>query len=319
MKTPKFWKDENVISFLLYPFSVVYGIFRNLHVIFSSEYKTNLKVFCVGNLTAGGSGKTPVAIKIGQILKNNNVKFAYLSRGYRGSIKDFTKVDLEKHRAEEVGDEPLLLAEVADTFVCKNRKTAIDNLSKNFDYEIIVMDDGFQNPTIYKDKNIVVIDGEYGLGNGELLPSGPLREKIEKAIKRTSFFVVIGQDRQHLEEKLLNNNMEVVRAYISEKNVSNDSSKYIAFCGIGRPEKFFNSLKKSNYNVIKEISFPDHNKYKNDDLIKIVFEAEKNNAKIITTKKDWVKLPDEYKSKVKFLDIEIKFYNNDEFVELLLK
>ncbi len=226
---------------------------------------------------------------------------------------------MEKHKAEEVGDEPLLLAEVADTFVCKNRKIAIDNLSKNFDYEVIVMDDGFQNPTVHKDKNIVVIDGEYGIGNGELLPSGPLREKVESAIKRASFFVMIGQDKQHLEEKFINNNIEVVRACIAEKNVSKDNQKYVAFCGIGRPEKFFNSLKKSNYDVIKEISFQDHNKYKSDDLIKIIFEAEKSNAKIITTKKDWVKLPDEYKNKVEFLDIEIKFYNNDEFVELLLK
>lgn len=319
MRTPKFWRDENIISFLLYPFSIIYSIFRNLHVFFSSEYRTNLKIFCVGNLTAGGSGKTPVAIKIGYILKNNNVKFAYLSKGYGGIIKEFTKVDLTKHKAEDVGDEPLLLAEVADTFICKNRKIAMDNLFKNFNYEIIVMDDGFQNPTIYKDKNIVVIDGEYGLGNGELLPSGPLREKVENAIKRTSFFIVIGQDRQHLEEKLLNNNMQVLRAYISEKNILNDSPKYLAFCGIGRPEKFFNSLKKSNYNVIKEISFPDHNKYKEEDLSRILVDANKNDAKIITTKKDWVKLPEGYKNKVEFLDIEIKFYNNDEFVELLLK
>ena len=143
MKTPKFWKDENVISFLLYPLSVVYGFFRKIHVIFSSQYKvSNIKIFCIGNLTAGGSGKTPIAIRVGQILKEKGIKFAYLSKGYKGEIKEFTKVELGKHEAKDVGDEPLLLAEIADTFICKNRKIAIDNLSKNFDYKIIVMDDG---------------------------------------------------------------------------------------------------------------------------------------------------------------------------------
>jgi len=319
MKTPKFWNDKNFISFLLYPVSIIYRFFRGLHVAISSEYKTDMKVFCVGNLTAGGSGKTPVSIKIGKILKDKKIKFAYLSKGYKGKIRKFTKVDLKKHNAEDVGDEPLLLAEIADTFVCHSRRKAMQNLSQNFDYDAIVMDDGFQNPTIHKDINIVVIDGDYGIGNGQLLPSGPLRETIESAVKRASFFVIIGNDKQSLTEELSHYGKKVIMAYMSEKNVvKNSSSKYIAFCGIGRPEKFFNSLRKINYNIIKEISFSDHNSYKTDDLAAILFEAQKSDAKIITTKKDWIKFSQQYRDKIEFLDIEVKFYNNNEFMGLLL-
>mgnify|MGYP003606621581 CR=1 FL=1 len=317
MKTPKFWKDENIISFILYPFSIIYGFFRHMHVLFSKEYKTSLKIICIGNVTAGGSGKTPLAIKIGEMLKERNIDFAYLSKGYNAKIKEFTKIDKTIHNAQDVGDEPMLLAELSDTFICKNRRNAIENLSKNYNYEYIIMDDGFQNPTISKYKNIVVIDGEYGMGNGELLPSGPLRETLNSAAKRSDFFVIIGQDKQNIEETLLNNGIDVARAFVVEKQKSNSSDKYIAFCGIGRCEKFFNSLKKSSYNVIKEYSFGDHHNYKEDELEKIITEAGKIGAKLITTKKDWIKLSKIYNSKIEFLEIGVEFYDINKILNLL--
>lgn len=320
MKTPKFWKDENIFSFLLFPLSFIYSFFRKLHVIFSKKFKCdNLKIVCIGNLTAGGSGKTPIAIEVGKILKEKGINFAYLSKGYKGKNKEFTKVNTVTHTSIEVGDEPLLLAEYADTFVCKSRKVAIETLSKNYNYSVIVMDDGFQNPNIIANKNVIVIDGEYGIGNGETLPSGPLREGIEKAFERANFFIIIGQDKQNLEESLVNNNFEVVRAFIKEKNNSNLKDNYIAFCGIGRCEKFFKSLKNAKYNILKEFSFADHYFYKEEDLQKLFFEAEKLEAKLITTKKDWIKLSSENKLKIEFLDIEVDFYNKDKFVELLLQ
>lgn len=320
MKTPSFWKDENIISFLLYPFSLVYGVCRNLHVIFSTEYRTNLHIICIGNMTAGGSGKTPLAIKVGKILKEEGVNFAYLTKGYRGAFQELVKVDLSKNTAAEVGDEALLLVEVADTFVAKNRRIAIEKLSKEYKYKTIVMDDGFQNPTIFKDKNIVVIDGEYGVGNGELLPAGPLRETVVSAMRRADFFVIVGQDRQNFEEKLLNNGIGVARAYIKEKaNKIDKTSPYIAFCGIGRCEKFFNSLKKVGYNVVEELSFSDHYNYDEEDIKKILLESEKRGTKIITTKKDWVRLADAYRKNIEYLDIDMEFYNEENFKELLLK
>lgn len=319
MKTPKFWRDENTLSFLFYPLSLIYAFFRWVHVVTASVYRAeNLKVFCVGNITAGGSGKTPIAIKIGKILKGKKIKFAYLSKGYKGSIKEFTKVDCKKHSAREVGDEPLLLAEVADTFICKDRKKSLKNLSNEGKYQVIVMDDGFQNPSIFKDKNIVVIDGEYGIGNGEMLPSGPLRESLKSAVKRTSFFVIMGQDKQNLEERFLNNGIKVVRAYVEEKDIPKGDDKYVAFCGLGRPEKFFNSLRKAGYNIVEQLSYDDHYMYDENDYDKLVQEANKHKAKLITTKKDWVKFSVESRKAIGFLDIDIEFYNNDEFMELLI-
>jgi len=320
MNTPKFWKDENVISFLIYPLSLMYCFFRKLHVILSKKYKfDNIKIICVGNLVAGGSGKTPIAIEISKILKENGIKFAFLSKGYKGNIKNFTKVELTLHSSNDVGDEPLLLAEFADTYICKNRKIALETLSKNYDYEIIIMDDGFQNPNIIANKNLVVIDGEYGIGNGEVLPAGPLRENIKDAFKRADFFVIVGKDLQNIGESLINNNFKVIRGFIQEKSNSDLKQKYIAFCGIGRDEKFFNSLKKANYNVVKQFSFGDHYSYKEEDLQKLFTEAEREGAKLITTKKDWIRLSEINKQKVEVLDINIRFYNNEEFKELLLK
>ena len=317
MKTPNFWKSKNIISILLYPFSLIYGLARKLHVLFSNEYKTDLNIICVGNITAGGSGKTPTCLKIGKILKNKNINFAFLSKGYKGKINNFTKVDIQKHNAEEVGDEPLLLAEFADTFVCKSRKKAIETLAKNYNYQVIIMDDGFQNPTIFKNKNIVIIDGEYGFGNGLLLPAGPLRESLKSAKKRASFFVIIGSDKNNIKKFLTTK--EVIEAKIVEKDQPDINKNYIAFCGLGRPKKFFSSLKKSGYNVIKEISFEDHHKYTENEIKSMFFEAEENDAYLITTKKDLVKLPKEWKNKIKCLNIEIEFNDNNKFVGLILK
>lgn len=319
MKTPIFWKNNNVISFCLYPISIIYSFFRKMHVAFSKECKTTSNVICIGNIIAGGSGKTPVAIRIGEILKEKNINFAYLSKGYKGALRDFTKVNIEKHTSNQVGDEPLILANYADTFICYNRKKAFNILAKNYNYDVIVMDDGFQNPTIFKDKNIIVIDGEYGIGNGKLLPSGPMRETLDDVVKRATFFIIIGEDKQNLEKKLLEYNAKVIHANIIEKNKSNNNESYIAFCGIGRPQKFFNSLKKSNYNVIKEISFSDHCKYTKNDILKLISESKQLNTKLITTKKDWVKIPDCYKKNIEVLDIYIDFCNINEFMELLFK
>lgn len=320
MRTPKLWKSKNIFSIFLFPLSLIYSLFRKLHVYFSKEYKSKkLNIICIGNLTAGGNGKTPVAIKIGEIFKENGKNFAYLSKGYKGKINDFVKVNSKKHTYLDVGDEPLLLSKIADTFVCKNRKKAIQILEKEYNYDFIIMDDGFQNPTIYKNKNIIIIDGEYGIGNGFLLPAGPLRENLKDAIKRIDFVIIIENDRQNLEEYFLKNNIKVFKANIKEKieNINNNQ-KYIAFSGIGRPEKFFNSLKKVGCNVIKEISFEDHHIYTNNEIEKILLTAKKENAKVITTSKDWIKLSSDYQNQIDVLEIEIDLLNKNNFLKEIL-
>lgn len=316
MKTPNFWNKKNLISFLLLPISYIYGLLRFMHVKLSNEYKGNLKIICIGNITAGGNGKTPVALEIGKIFKDNNINFAYLSKGYKGSIEKFTKIELTKHTAKEVGDEPLLLASFCDTFICKNRKEAIIELSNNYEYKYIIMDDGFQNPTIFKNKNIIVIDGKYGIGNGRLLPSGPLREGFDNAIKRSDIIIFIGEDSQKLSDRI--KNKDIIKTNIKEIKNDNTDGKFIAFCGLGRPQKFFDSLQKNGYDVIKKIIFEDHYFYKKIDLDKILLIAKKNGAKIITTEKDFVKIPNQYRKNIEVLKIKIEFEDINKLKRLLL-
>lgn len=318
MIAPKFWRSKTLISILLYPFSLIYYVGFLLRKFLTKPYKGKIKILCIGNITTGGGGKTPTALKIGEILKRQGVKFAYLSKGYGGSLKNFTKVDLVVHTANEVGDEPLLLAEIADTYTCKNRKIAVKTFSKKqCNYELIIMDDGFQNPTIFKDKNLVVINGESGFGNGFLLPAGPMRETFAGAIKSCKDYLIIGHDRQNIQESLINNGANVYKAEIIEKNKPKENSKYFAFSGLANNEKFINSLKNADYDIKKFINFGDHYKYTSCEISTIIEEAKKDNLEIITTKKDWVKIPKEYQSKIEFLEIELRFYDDEKFLKFL--
>ncbi len=326
MKTPIFWKNNNTISNILAPLSCIYYFARYIHIKISKEYKSDLNIICVGNITAGGNGKTPVALKIADILKENNISFAFLSKGYKGKIKKFTQVDKSKHKAQDVGDEPLLLAQKATTFICKSRKQALIELSKlsksskKHNYQYIIMDDGLQNPTIFKNKNILVVDGGYGFGNKKLIPAGPLRETISNTMNKIDFIILIGKDKYNLKSELKKYNKEIIKAEINEKNVNkNTKDKFVAFCGLGRPQKFFDSLKKAKYNTIQEITFADHHNYTANDIENLSNIAKNNNAKLITTKKDWVKFPENFKKITEVLEIDIEFSNINKFKDLILK
>ena len=320
MKAPNFWQNKNIISFILIPFSFIYFLLRFFVIFFSSKYKTNkFKIICIGNVVVGGSGKTPIAIEIGKFFKKNNIKYAFLSKGYKSNNKTFLKVDNTKHNYRDVGDEPILLSEIGDTFICPNRKLAIKELSKKYDYEYIIMDDGFQNFSIHKDINVLVFDGEYGLGNNFILPAGPLRENFYNAIDRADLAIIINNDKFLLEKKILDyKNILVIKSYISELNNIDKKNNYIAFSGIGRNEKFFNSLLKQNINVVKKIIYDDHHIYSNEEIENMIEISKKDNCKLITTKKDWVKFSDIYKKQINYLDIEIKFIN-DNFIMFLKK
>ena len=317
MKTPNYWKNKNIYSYLLSPLGWLYQWATFLNLSIKKPQSVDKPVICIGNLTAGGTGKTPVSISFAQLLKELGKKPFFVSRGYGGNLHN-VMVDTNKHSPQEVGDEPLLLARQAPVIVNPNRfegaKLAIKNGA-----DIIVMDDGFQNPTIYKDKNIIIIDGKYGIGNGFLLPSGPLRETFSSAIKRTDFVIMLGDDKQNITDKIKKYNKKIIFSQIKEiKNNININDKYIAFCGIGRPQKFFDSLKKSKYNVIKEISFEDHCEYNENILDNIFLTVKENNAKIITTEKDYVKIPLKYKKDIEVLKIKVSFNNIDELKEILL-
>jgi tetraacyldisaccharide 4'-kinase len=317
-KTPKFWTQKNVISIAFLPLSFLYFIGFYLVHFFTKPVKISKKVICVGNLIAGGSGKTPTALAIGKILYEIDKYFVYLSRGYMGDGSTFLMLRKEDNlKAERVGDEPMLLIEMAPTFIAEKRLFGAQQIDKMSKFETIVMDDGMQNNSLYRDFTIMVIDGKVGFGNGFLIPAGPMRETLKTGLKKTDLIVLIGDAEEKLLKKLPAE--KIVKAKVVPINIDQFyGKKLIAFCGLAYPKKFFSFLDKQGLDVIDAQAFSDHYLYKNNDLEKLEKIAAEKNATLITTKKDWVKFSPSFQKKISFLDIELEF-ENKEFVKNKLK
>lgn len=301
MKTPKFWfKKRSIYSLILFPFSILYYFLYKMRYFFNRKpYCSGIPVICVGNINVGGSGKTPISIEIAKILLKNGKTFCFLSKGYGGNFKEVMKLDATS-RADVVGDEPLLLRDYGDVFVSKNRVKGVRYINSGYNYDYIIMDDGLQNPTFIKNKSILVVDGIYGFDNGCLLPAGSLRETFRNVSKRVDLVIIIGEDKYDIDKlcdkyflKYINGKIRVI------KNCCN--KEYIAFCGIGHPDKFRKTLEENNINFLKFIEFNDHHDYNKSDIVMLMGFG----LNLITTKKDWVKLPISIRSEVEFLDITI--------------
>ncbi len=317
MKTPKFWQKQNLIAYLLLPFSYCYQLAAFLNQSLTRPVKVNKPIICIGNLTAGGAGKTPIAIELGLMLKKMGINFAYLSRGYGGNINHFTLVENQKHQACQTGDEPLLLAEISNCFIAKNKLFGAQQIAKMPDKKLIIMDDGLQNRSLIKDFTILVIDGIYGLGNNFIIPAGPLRQNIADGIKQADLIIIIGEDQFNIAK--LCQHKKIIFAKIKVTNAAQFKNKnLIAFCGLGRPQKFFDSLKEIDNNIIKTISYPDHYLYQNNDLEKMIKLANQHNAWLVTSKKDWVRFDRQYQKQIKYLDITIQF-DDQQYLKTKLK
>jgi len=310
IKTPKFWLQKNFISKTLLPLSFVYQAFAQYVEKLQKPEIVSMPVICVGNITLGGSGKTPVALAIGKILQELDVEFSFLSRGYFGKKNQFGFVDKNRSISFDVGDEPLILADLAPTFVAKDRVLGAKEIAKNRKFQAIVLDDGMQNNSIKKDLTILVIDGKIKFGNGFLFPAGPLRESIEDGCKKADLVVVVGNVDEELQKNLAQK--KIILAKIKAKNLNNfQDKKLVAFCGLAYPDKFFSFLDSQELDVVDRCNFMDHHLYKISELDNLIRLAKKNKAKLITTKKDWVKFPLNYKRKIEYLDIELEFENKD--------
>ncbi len=306
IKTPKFWLEKNYISYALWPLSLVYLGCTKVVEFLQQPRKAGKPVICIGNLTMGGSGKTPVALAIGRILQELNIDFAYLSRGY-GSASKFGFVT-DKSWPREVGDEPLILAERAPTFVSKERVSGARTIINTSSAQAIVMDDGMQNNSLHKDFTILVIDGKIKFGNEFLFPAGPLRQTVVSGLAKANLVVVVGEVSEELVELLNFTDKKVVGAKLKAQNLANFSGKkLIAFCGLAYPQKFFSFLENQGLKASEVHEFPDHYLYKNSDLDKLLQQAKKQDATLITTKKDWVKFPKNFQKKIPYLDVELEF------------
>ncbi len=324
LKTPKFWLKAGFVSWFLWPFSVLYrlGFAANSLWQKCSRLKSpDLKVICIGNLIAGGSGKTPVALLIGKILRESNIDFVYLSRGY-GSVNDkIVKVENANKKAQEVGDEVILLSQESVVYAGKNRKKSLKEIAKDNLAKLVLMDDGMQNFSVEKDFSILVIDGKVKFGNGKLLPAGPLRQKIGAGLKNVDLIFVIGNYDEEL-RKILQKYKKEEKVIVARPILNNvekfRQEKLVAFCGLAYPEKFFLLLEENGLDVAAKIEFADHYNYSRKELENLIEDTQKKSQKLVTTKKDWVKFDDEIKKKIDYLDLSLVIENENIVVQKIL-
>lgn len=315
LKSPKFWYQPNsVLGYIFEPLSWFYQIGAALHQKLVQPYRPSIPVISVGNLVLGGAGKTPMTIALAQKLQTMGRTPHIISRGYGGTLQGPIQVAREIHTYHQVGDEPLLLAKVAPTWVSKNRRAAVD-LAIGEGADILLLDDGHQNYSLEKDICIVVISSIQGLGNGRVFPAGPLREPLENGLKKTTTLVCIGPENQELPVSLRHVHCPVIRAFMNPLNPQ--PCEVIAFTGIGHPEKFRQTLLEAGYQVKEFIPFPDHYPYLDEDIHALQRKAESARVPLITTEKDFVRLPPLYRSRVLTLPVSLKFQQNDKLEELL--
>jgi len=319
MRAPNFWHCPSMTGTLLSPLSIFWYAGTMLRRIFSAQpFVASVPVICVGNFTAGGAGKTPLVIDLARALCSSDQKPHLLTRGFGGSLRGPVLVDRQSHVASEVGDEPLLLAAIAPTWVSHNRAKGAQRAIKN-GASIIIMDDGFQNPTIVKSFSIIAVDGGYGFGNGKVIPAGPLRENVKAGLRRCDAVIIIGNDR-HDVENFVGAECPVYRTRIvASPESSITEKKVLAFAGIGRPSKFYETLSDLGYEVVGKFDFSDHHKFKEEEITMICDRAQKLGAIPITTEKDHARLPIETRAKIKVIKICIEWEDSNARESILKK
>jgi tetraacyldisaccharide 4'-kinase len=311
-KTPEFWVKDGFIPQLLLPLMVIYFFLKRLSYLGKKPYRSKAKIICIGNVIAGGSGKTPCAIKIFEILQKNfpEKNICFLSKGYKGSIIEPTIVDDNFHNFKQAGDEPLLLCKYGKTIISKDRLEGI-KFAENNNFDIIILDDGLHDKRIVKDKSYLVIDGKFAFGNGLLLPSGPLRDRLDYAVSPADEIIIIGKDeKKSIDQikKVTDKKFKINKAYIDILTEVDNNEKYLAFAGLARPEKFFEMLKNEmKLNLIDSVSFADHYSYDDNDLVSLLEQAKLNGAKLITTEKDAIKINNKFLDNIIVIKIKISF------------
>lgn len=290
MKAPRFWwSTTSPIGFALAPIGWLYG-YLSARRMQRHGARVSRPIICIGNLVAGGAGKTPTSIMIAQHLRARGYKPVFLTRGYGGDLSGPIRVDLARHTAKDIGDEAPLLARHGTTIVCRDRVQGAELAAAYGD--VIVMDDGMQNPSLVKDCTLVVIDAVQGIGNGRVIPAGPLRAPLGVQMDQADFCLVIGDDKRdvpsisHYSKPIFHGHLQPDPAQIATYR----KTRVFAFAGIGRPEKFFTTLTHAGVDVAKSKSFPDHHTYTRATLEGLLAEAGRENLTLITTAKDAIRI-----------------------------
>jgi tetraacyldisaccharide 4'-kinase len=319
MRAPDFWSGRTLLSTLLLPLGAAYAAAGKIRRMAATPWKAPVPVICVGNLVAGGAGKTPVAQAIARHMISKGVDVHFLSRGYGGKLKGPVRVVPGIHDAADVGDEPLLLAGTAPCWVSADR-VAGAKAAVAAGAQVIVMDDGHQNPSLAKSASLIVVDGGTGFGNGRVIPAGPLREPVADGLERADAVVIMGEDLAGI-VGCLPAGMPVLHGKMepTEQSRALEGESVLAFAGIGRPEKFFDTVRALGCDIVERRAFPDHHPYGYKEVREIVDSAWAAGALPVTTAKDAVRLPGDLRAPVMVVEVEVSWREPDLLDRILLK
>jgi len=317
MTPPAFWRTGGPLARLLEPLGALVSLAGWVRRVTATPWVAPVPVICVGNVTVGGTGKTPVALWLGRFLAAEGLSPAYLSRGYGGSAQGPLRVDPEAHEADFVGDEPLLLAGVAPTWIGADR-VASAKAAVAAGADCLILDDGFQNPRLAKTVSLVVVDAVVGFGNGKVMPAGPCREPVRAGLSRADAVVLIGADARGLATRL----QRLLPVFAARLVPRADAAKFkdrevVAFAGIGRPEKFFETLAELGAKVVRRFAFTDHHPYSQADIQPILDDAYRRHAVPVTTEKDAMRLPPDQRQQVDVVGIDVAWTDPEPLARML--
>lgn len=317
MRAPGFWAGGGGIApILLSPLAAAYQAVTARRMA-RPGWQAPVPVICCGNATAGGAGKTTVALDLGQRLIRRGIGTHFLIRGYGGRVKGPTRVDPARHDSTAVGDEALLLAALAPSWVGADRAASARSAIAA-GAQALVLDDGLQNPTLAKDLSLLVVDGGYGFGNGRVIPAGPLREPVAAAAARCQAAVLVGEDETQVLAQLPPG-LPVLRANLvpGPEALALAGQPVFAFCGIASPRKFFGTLTQAGAMIAGRATFADHYPYDEAEIRELLAEADRLRATPVTTKKDAVRIPPDVRARITVVTVALAWADQAEIEALL--
>ena len=313
---PSFWSKKNIVSWLLIAFSWIYQLLGSLRKLLVKPVKLPCFVICIGNISVGGTGKTQLVAWLAKNLRKKNCNFLIVTKGYNSNLRGAKLVE-PLDLPSDVGDESKMLSEYGQVLAAKSIKYALPIIN-DLKPDVVIFDDGMQNPCFFKDLTIVVLDTIRNIGNGRIFPAGPLRESAQSAINRSDIVIMIGNElcpNFSLIQTITSSNKPFFKSKIQLVGNIDTSKNYYAFTAIGDPDRFFRLLNENGINVLATKAFPDHHHYSREEITALVKEADKQTLFLLTTKKDYVKISDH--TKMLCAEVTLTFDKEEELFQLI--